>query len=453
MQPSATQSAKNKDDQPQPVNEDLAARKAACGIIEIILGNRQTLSDALDRDAAFNALDMRDKAFARMLIATTLRRMGQIDDLIARTEEKPGHRTTALTNILRIGIAQILFMNVPDHAAVDTSVRLTEAAGMNRQKGFVNGVLRNIARTGKEWISNQDEARLNTPEWLLKTWIEDFGLKTAAQIAKANLAEASLDITVKDPESKNHWAATFKATNIAGGTLRIASAGGPVAELPGYNEGAWWVQDAAAAIPAKLLGDVAGQTVVDLCAAPGGKTAQLAAMGAHVIAIDRSAQRLNRLKDNMKRLGLESNVVAVAADAAEWNPPEAPRFILLDAPCTATGTIRRNPDIPRQKLPRDMQSLVILQREIMDHAFEILAPGGVMIYCVCSLQKAEGEHQIRDFLDRFPNASKIPVTAKEIGGMEEPVTEEGDVRIFPYYMAASGGMDGFFISRIRKRNV
>lgn len=437
------------DTTPDSITEMLAARMAAVNLLEAVLTGKQALDSALERDPVFNALEQRDRAFCRMLVSTTLRRLGQIDDLISKAEERPGSKHQTLQNILRIGVAQIMFMNVPDHAAVDTSVRLAETAGLERQKGFVNGLLRTITRVGKEWLSRQDEGRLNTPEWLLKSWIEDHGLRAAAQIAKANLSEAPLDITVKDPHSKNYWAGILKASELGSGSLRRIS-GGPVHELPGFDEGAWWVQDAAAAIPAKLFGDVKGKTVVDLCAAPGGKTIQLAAMGANVIALDRSAQRLKRLEQNIKRLQFEDKVKIVVEDASVWKPVEAPQFILLDAPCSATGTIRRNPDVPYLKSESDQQRMVTLQASILQNAFDILAPGGVLIYCTCSLQKAEGEDQVQALLEREPGAMKLAIKAEEIGKIEEPVTEEGDLRILPFHQAASGGMDGFFISRITK---
>jgi 16S rRNA (cytosine967-C5)-methyltransferase len=422
---------------------------AAVNLLEAVLNGKQALDSALERDPVFGSLEQRDRAFCRMLVSTTLRRLGQIDDLISKAEERPGTKHQTLQNILRLGVAQIMFMNVPDHAAVDTSVRLAEGAGLERQKGFVNGLLRTITRVGKEWVSRQDEGRLNTPEWLLKTWIDDHGLRAAAQIAKANLSEAPLDITLKDPATKNYWAGQLKASELATGSLRRIS-GGAVHELPGFAEGAWWVQDAAAAIPARLFGDVQGKTVVDLCAAPGGKTIQLAAMGANVIALDRSAQRLKRLEQNIKRLNFEDKVKAVVEDASVWKPMEAPQFILLDAPCTATGTIRRNPDVPYLKSQADEGRMVSLQASILQNAFRILAPGGILIYCTCSLQKSEGEDQVQALLESEPSAIKLAIKPEEIGGIDEPVTEEGDLRILPFHQAASGGMDGFFISRITK---
>lgn len=433
---------------PSPV-EMLAARRVALELLDHILSRKQTLDQALESVKAFKSLPGRDRAFCRMLVATALRRLGQIDDLIARAQDKTGSPNLLLHNILRLGATQLMFMDVPDHAAVDTSVRLAEAYGLERQKGFVNGLLRTLTRSGREWLSRQDEARLNTPEWLLKLWIEDYGLRKAAEIAGAHLAEAPLDISLKDQGRKAYWLETLGAQEIAKNTLRRA-AGGAVHELPGFDDGMWWVQDASASIPAGLFGDVAGRVVVDLCAAPGGKTLQLASAGAYVIAIDRSAPRLKKLEENAQRMRLEEHIEIVVSDAAHWRPAEAPPYILLDAPCSATGTIRRHPDVPYLKTLRDVESLVTVQERILENAFDILAPGGVLVYCTCSLQKAEGEQQISALLERRDDAVKVVIKPEEIGGLKECITEEGDVRILPFHRAAQGGMDGFFISRLTK---
>lgn len=428
----------------------LAARATALELLGEVLDRRNALDLALEKSASFHALTPRDRAFCRMIVSTTIRRLGQVDDLIAKAEEKPSPKNLLLQNILRMGAAQILFMDVPDHAAVDTAVRLADAAGMDKQKGFVNGLLRTLTKTGKEWLARQDEGRLNTPEWLLKTWINDYGLGGAATIARANLSEAPLDITIRDEASRNHWSAAFKATQLGTGSLRVMK-GGNVTEMPGFSEGEWWVQDAAAAIPAILLGDIKGKRVIDLCAAPGGKTMQLAARGAHVTAVDRSAQRLKRLEENLARLRLTENVEVVAADATVWRPKDfTPDLILLDAPCTATGTIRRHPDVAHLKSPRDLESLTNVQAEILANAFDMLAPGGTLVYCTCSLQKAEGEAQILKLFEAREDAYKKPITPEDLGGLEEPITEQGDLRILPQHQAALGGMDGFFISRITK---
>jgi 16S rRNA (cytosine967-C5)-methyltransferase len=430
-------------------SDDLAARTCALGVLESILKTGKELDAAFANDD-FNRLPLRDRAFTRMLVSTTLRRMGQIDDLIRKSEDKPGgERSLGLQNLLRIGAAQLMFMGVPDHAAVDTTVRIADKSGFSKQKNFVNAILRTIARSGQEWLSRQDEARINVPEWLMRIWIEDYGLRTAAEISLASLAEAPLDITVKNPGMRDYWAGELEATVLPTGSLRRNS-GGKVSDLPGFDDGMWWIQDAGAALPARLLGDITDQTVIDLCAAPGGKTAQLAMAGADVIAIDRSRNRLVKFEENIKRLKLEQHVASEAADATVWKPSVAATHILLDAPCTATGTIRRNPDILHTKEPRDLERLVNLQATLLESAVNMLAPCGVLIYCTCSLQKAEGEYQIERLLQGGAHVSRLPVSPEEIGGIEGAVTENGDVRLLPFHLSAYGGVDGFFISRLVK---
>lgn len=438
------------DNAPADTHDMLAARTAALSVLNMVLGQKQALDHALEREQGFLKLPTRDKAFCRMMISTCIRRLGQINDLIKKATHKNTPKTIDLDNILRLGIAQILFMDVPDHAAVDTSVRLTEALRMDKQKGFVNGVLRTITREGREWLSKQDESRLNTPEWLLKIWIADYGLRNAAEIAKANLAEAPLDISIKNESDRNFWQSTFKATQLGAGTLRCQS-GGAIQHREGFEDGMWWVQDASAAIPARLFGPIEGRDVIDLCAAPGGKTMQLAAQGAQVVALDRSAGRSSRITQNLERTRLEDHVEIVIADATVWAPKQPADFILVDAPCSATGTIRRNPDVAHLKAPRDLSRLVNVQERILENAFNMLAPGGILIYCTCSLQKSEGEDQITALLQKFDNAERLPIKTQEIGNMDEPITADGDLRILPYHMAALGGMDGFFISRITKK--
>jgi 16S rRNA (cytosine967-C5)-methyltransferase len=429
----------------------IEARLAALGLLEEVLDRRQPLDAALEKDKKFTGLSARDRAFVRMIVATALRRLGQIDDFIRRASDKP-HATISpprLLHVLRLGVTQIAFMDVQDYAAVDTSVSLAEAAGLPRQKGLVNALLRRIAAEHRNWQAAQDPARLNTPDWLLQAWIADYGLRTAAEIALGNLSEAPLDISIKNPAMRAHWLETLGAALVPTGTLRRAS-GGMVQDLPGYGDGMWWVQDAAAAIPATLFGDVRGRHVIDLCAAPGGKTAQLAAMGAQVTAIDRSASRIKRLEENLARLRLTENVMTAMADSAVWRPKEPVHYVLLDAPCTATGTARRHPDVPHLKTPQDMKSLLETQARLLENAAAMLAPGGILIYCTCSLQKDEGERQVEKFLSGGARLRRLPVTPEETGGIEGILTPEGDIRILPFHLAAQGGMDGFFISRLQR---
>jgi 16S rRNA (cytosine967-C5)-methyltransferase len=232
------------------------------------------------------------------------------------------------------------------------------------------------------------------------------------------------------------------------GSLRRA-AGGAIDVLPGFAEGAWWVQDAAAALPARLLGEVAGRPVIDLCAAPGGKTLQLAAAGARVTAIDRSAPRLERLRQNLARLGLHADVLA--ADAAEYRPPEPAAAVLLDAPCSATGTIRRHPDVARTRRPGDLAALAGVQDRLLDAALAMLRPGGLLVYCVCSLQPEEGPARIDALLQRDTGVERLPIAAAEIGGLAAAITADCDLRTLPSHWAEIGGLDGFFACRLRRR--
>ncbi|MBU0859359.1 MAG: RsmB/NOP family class I SAM-dependent RNA methyltransferase [Alphaproteobacteria bacterium] len=434
----------------KPQSEALSARVVALSLLGDVLSRRLALDHALAADKAFAALSTRDRAFVRMLVTTCLRRMGQVDDLISRAMDRRGPASPPLLqNVLRIGVTQIAFMDVPDYAIVDTGVNLAEQAGLSRQKGLVNAVLRRVISEGRDWFLKQDEGRLNVPQWLMQVWIEDFGLRVAAEIAQASLAEAPLDITVKDEADRDHWAQELQATILPSGSIR-RSGGGMVTELPGFADGMWWVQDAAAALPVQLLGDVKGRTVVDMCAAPGGKTMQLAARGATVHALDRSMPRLKILEENLRRVRLESDVTVEAVDGAVWRAQQPVDFILLDAPCTATGTVRRHPDVMHLKEPKDMTRLVDTQARLLENACNMLAPGGVVVYCTCSLQKDESERQIEKILATRKDMQRVAVRPQELGDIKGIITTEGDVRVLPFHLAAYGGMDGFFISRLQK---
>lgn len=439
------------DDTQSSTAEMIRARRVALSLIADILQRSKPLDQAIEESGKFASLPGRDRAFVRMIVATTLRRMGQIDDFIRQAmDRKEPPKPPALQNLLRIGAAQIAFMNVPDYAVVNTSVEMAVCEGLGRQKGLVNAVLRRITAESKAWEVKQDAPRLNTPEWLMKIWIADYGLRTAAEIAQANLSEAMLDISVKDPSMIEYWAGTLQASILPTGSLR-RQPGGMVYDLPGFEDGGWWVQDAAAALPALLFGDVTGRDVLDMCAAPGGKTMQLAAMGAQVTALDRSAGRMKRLKENLVRLDLEDRVRVEVGDAAVWVPKEPFENILLDAPCSATGTVRRHPDLLQLKSERDIERLSEVQSRLLSRAIEMLQSGGTLIYCTCSLQKAEGEQQIERLLQSGTPVERVPVKAADVGGIEAIINEQGDVRALPFHMAAHGGMDGFFISRLRKK--
>jgi len=429
----------------------LQARHCAAHLLNQILTRRTPMDQALDSDRELPLLDPRDRAFVRMVVATTLRKLGQIDDLIARaSDRKEAPEPPMLQHLLRLGVTQILWMQVPDHATVNTSVDLCAKLNLSRAKGLVNAILRRVAREGPEWIINQDAARLNMPEWLIRTWVADYDLRLAAEIALASQNEAPLDITIKDPAHISHWASVLDAEILPTGSLR-RQGGGNITELPGFDEGVWWVQDASAALPVTLMGNLHEKTALDLCAAPGGKTAQLAARGAQVHALDRAATRLVRLNDNLKRLALNDRVTVEAADAMQWTSRDRFDVVLLDAPCSATGTIRRHPDIPHLKTPDDIARLCITQTTMLDNAAALVNQNGMMVYCTCSLQKSEGEQQIDSFLTRHPDFTRSPIIASEAPGLEHAITPDGDLRILPQFWAEHGGLDGFYIARLTQR--
>ena len=422
----------------------ISARGAALDLIGAVLRQKHPLDEAIDDHPAMSELPARDRAFARLLVATVLRRLGQIDTLIEHCLEKPlPARASATQDLLRLGLAQLLFLRTPPHAAVATSVDLAEARGFLSYKGLVNAVLRRLSQEGPALVAAQDEGRLNVPQWLWRNWCEAYDEPTAHAIAIAHLHEAPLDISVRaDPEL---WAQRLEAVLLPTGSLR-RQAGGPIAALAGYDEAAWWIQDAAAALPAKILGDVSGETVLDLCAAPGGKTAQLAAAGAKVIALDRSPRRIERLNSNMARLKLTAETHV--ADAIQWRPPAPVKFILLDAPCTATGAVRRHPDVPHLKTPDDVARLAAVQERLLVAAVDMLAPGGVLVYCTCSLEQQEGKLQIEKLLAHGAPVKRMPIDPAEIGGLSECISAEGDLRTLPCHLSEQDGIDGFFAARL-----
>jgi len=424
--------------------QPLASRQAALEILVSCLDKGQPLDEALARHAGFAGLDPRDRAFVRLLLATTLRRLGEIDvvlaTLIERLLEGPN---AAGRQVLRLGAAQLLFLGTAPHAAVDTSVRLIEDAHLPHLKGLANAVLRRISREGAAILGDRDPARLNTPQWLWASWAEAYGEDTTRAIAAAHLIEAPLDLTPR--ANTDFWAGQLEAEVLPTGTLR-RTGGGHIAELAGFAEGAWWVQDAAATLPVRLLGDITGKRVADLCAAPGGKTMQLCAAGANVTAVDISARRMIRVGENLARAGLAAELIT--ADASKWTAAEKFDAILLDAPCSGTGTLRRHPDIAWLKDEEDVGRLTLTQDRLLLHAVEQLKPGAMLVYAVCSLQEDEGPARIEALLSREPRLSRVPVQPAELPGLENALTKDGDVRTLPSMWPERGGLDGFYIARL-----
>ncbi len=424
-------------------------RAVALQLLAQVLDRRRTLDEALAESKAFAALVGRDRALVRRLLATLLRRLGQVDDLIETCLNRPlkrGHGD--VRNLLRLGAVQLAFLDTPPHAAVSTTLDLATTPRLAGHKGLINALLRRIAREGAELIANQDTARLNTPRWLWQSWAGAYDESTARTIAEAHLNEPPLDLTVKEPAEIEAWTERLEATLLPTGSLRLPPGRGEIAKLPGFEDGAWWVQDAAATLPVRLLGAVAGRPVVDLCAAPGGKTAALAASGAKVTAVEISPARASRLQANLARLGLSAETVT--ADAAQWRPPAPVDAVLLDAPCSGTGTLRRHPDIARLKDPGDIAALAALQDRLLAAAVEMTAPGGILVYAVCSLQPEEGPARIAALFAADVPVARVPVKAEEVCGRADWLSPEGDLRTLPCHLTDLGGMDGFYACRLRR---
>jgi 16S rRNA (cytosine967-C5)-methyltransferase len=434
----------------------LAARRIAADILDGVLHKHRTLDEQLDGAAAhpgLKSLADRDRALMRRLVATILRRLGTLGHVLSRLLDR-GIPTDAprAQSALLIGAAQILWMDVPDHAAVDLSVRLVQSdRRAAKYAGLVNAVLRRCAREGEGLIEEVKSQTLDVPPWLHSRWISHYGESVAREIAEAISHEPSLDITVKSDAEQ--WASRLHGEMLPTGTVRTLLQGS-VTMLPGFAEGQWWVQDAAAALPARLFGDVSGKSILDLCAAPGGKTAQLAHAGARVTAVDRSPARMARLRDNFARLSLQ--VDAVVTDATEWQGGDSGGFdgILLDAPCTATGTIRRHPDVAWLRQEADIGALVALQRRLLQKAVTLLKAGGTLVYCTCSLEAEEGEEAIAALLASEPALRRAPIEAGEVAGLAEILNRDGDLRTLPSHLRQPdpklAGLDGFYAARLVK---
>jgi len=430
--------------------QGLLSREVAIRTFMAVTLKRRPFDVALDDIAGAAKLDARDRAFVMNLLMLCLRRYGSLKALLGGLLDNGLPKNATWTEAALItGLAQILLMRTADYAAVNETVTLIKGLP-GKEKGFaglVNAVLRRAVREHDKLLKKLDNwPAKDLPKWIYDSWAKAYGKETASGIATALRGTPPLDLSLKPGLDREAWAATLEATVLPTGTLRRAH--GDVPSLAGYDDGHWWVQDMAAAIPATLLGDVSGKHVLDLCAAPGGKTMQLAAAGARVTSVDRNKNRLKRLAANLERTGLAADVHT--ADAAAFTPDTPVDHILLDAPCSATGTLRRNPDVIWTKNETDVAKLAALQARILDHAFSLLPVGGTLIYCVCSLEPAEGIEQVRAFLSRTESAERVAVTPAETGGIGALITPDGDLLCLPSLLAEQGGMDGFFAARITR---
>jgi 16S rRNA (cytosine967-C5)-methyltransferase len=417
----------------------LPARRAALAILSGVMQKRRPLDAQLEQLAG---LQVRDAGFARALVSQTLRHMGALDAVLRKFMAKPlaPHKAGSTTEILLLGACELLILKVPAHAAVDAANQLAaKDAKAVHFKPLINAVLRKVASQGEMVLSGLDRERLATPDWLWTRWTAQYGAGTARQIARAHQSEAPIDIVLK-AEGATHpqSAALF-------GLVRRLSAEGRIDTMAGFAQGHWWVQDAAASLPALLLGDVRGQRVIDLCAAPGGKTLQLATMGASVTAVEIDATRALRIRENLARTRLEAEIIEADARDVEITAP----FVLIDAPCTATGTIRRHPDLPWIKGAADVTVSAGAAYEILQSGAAMVAPGGTLVFAVCSLEREEGEEQIAAFLSSNPDFARLPITKDDVFGHEDWITPEGDLRTLPFMLES--GMDGFYAARLQRR--
>ena len=433
----------------------LAARQAAARLLGAVVDARtplDALTDAEHGHPQFRALSARDRALVKAILATALRYRVTIGKLIARRLDRPlPPNARSLEHILHVAAAQMLFLDVPDRAAVDMAVAHAKSDPRTvRFAALVNAVLRALGRVKDRALPAELKANDDAPDWFSARLKAAYGEERAATILAAHRAEPPIDFTVKsDPEG---WAERFGGIVLPTGSVRVARLSGPVQDLPGFAEGEWWVQDAAAALPARLIGDVRGLAVADLCAAPGGKTAQLVAAGARVTAIDQSRSRLKRLAANLERLKLSAEIVE--ADLLAYVPPVLFDAILLDAPCSSTGTVRRHPDVPWTKGPEDIAKLAGLQRRLLERAVGMVRPGGLVVFSNCSLDPEEGEDLHAAFLSADRRVAADPIRPGELPGIAPFVTAEGTLRTTPADLAgetvALSGMDGFYAARFRR---
>ena len=418
----------------------LPARAAALLLLSGVLRRKKPLDVLLDD---LKTLPPRDAGFARALASGTLRHFGELDATVSHFVPKPlpPHKAGPAMEILLLGAAELLILKTAAHAAVDAANKLAAADPKALHfKPLINAVLRRIAQEGEAVRAQLDAPRLNTPDWLWQRWEAQYGIEATRAIAIAHQSEAPLDITLKTPESN------FPDSNALFGLTRRIAQSGRIEDMPGFVDGSWWVQDAAASLPVLMLGEVKGRKVIDLCAAPGGKTMQLAARGAEVTAVENDPARLVRLKENLVRTGLAATLIE--SDARDF-AGRAP-CVLIDAPCIATGTIRRHPDLPWIKQPGDVTARAPLGYEILESGAAMVEAGGILVFAVCSLEREESEEQIETFMATHSEFVRAPLTADELFGHQEWISAEGDLKTLPCHLGNQGGMDGFYGARLRR---
>ena len=435
---------KSSQNSPRDTNSLISRRVAAFAVKEV-LENHNPLEQVLSGQSDYNSLEARDRAFARLIAATTFRRMGQIDAALKPyVRQRP---TKLVYAALQTAAAQILYLGTPAHAAVGETVAMLKSRGSS--KGFANmanAVLRNVVDKGPN-LAGAQPPKVNIPGWIRGEWERAYGRQAGRKMSAQLMKDPVLDVSVKTNASD--WAVKLGGEAIAAQSVRLGKIG-DVTALEGFDAGDWWAQDVAASLPVQLLGDVKGLRVLDMCAAPGGKTMQLAAKGAIVTALDKSEGRLERVKENLDRTKLFAEIIC--ADALEWAPEgDLYDIVLLDAPCSATGTFRRHPDVLYNRSPKDVANLVRLQDKLLAKAAEFVRPGGTLLYCTCSLMPKEGQPRVDTFLQNLPDFRLIPILNVPSLALPQEAFSEGSLRSLPYYLEDKGGMDGFFIARLERK--
>ena len=436
----------------------LLARRVALNVINSSLKSKKSADELFNNHKILNKIDQRDRNFSYNLIMTTLRHLGQIDDMMGRclNTELPKKAYFA-RDILRLGICQLVFLRTPSHAAINTSLIIAEIENQGPYKKLLNAILRRIDREKVSFIKAQDAAKLNTPDWLWNSWVRAYGENITRKIALAHMKVPATDISVKS--NITGWAKKLGGAVLSTGSIRLRSSSN-IAAMDGFNEGEWWVQDAAARLPPTLFTkDLKGRLIADICAAPGGKTAQLIHSGANVVAVDRSEARLKILDENLSRLSYEARMIC--ADASKWKPDNLFDGVLVDAPCSSTGTIRRHPDVKYLKSSEDVFKARGAQLRLLSNAAEITKINGQIIYSTCSLQAEEGPDVIDIFLKEYPNWRRDIIKNSTFKNNHEFLTKNGELRTLPHYLSdlkdlndqkITSGMDGFFAARLVRLN-
>ncbi|HEX2147516.1 MAG TPA: transcription antitermination factor NusB [Pseudorhizobium sp.] len=433
----------------------LEVRATAAKLLAAVVDKKISLDGILDPvhgNPAYKYLSEQDRSLARAILLSALRHLPRVEAALGSLLETPlPQGARPLHHVLCVAAAQILYLDVPSHAAVDLAVEQANRDPRNRRFAkLVNAVLRRLVRE-RETVLARISSVSPVPDWFMSRLALAYGAENARKIAEAQMVPPPIDLTVKgNPE---RWAAELGAWLLPTGSIRMPAFAGSVVELPGFERGEWWVQDAAASIPARLFGDIKGKRVADLCAAPGGKTAQLVVAGADVVAVEQSANRMTRLKENLERLGLQAELVQ--GDLFEFQPEEPLDGVLLDAPCSSTGTTRRHPDVLWTKGPEDIARLAALQARMLRHAASLVKPGGLIVFSNCSLDPLEGEDLVANLLAEDRSLERVPVNPAAWPGLEHAITPVGDFRTTPAMIPPAdgflGGMDGFFACVLRRR--